>query len=253
MPRLLAVMLLAACAASADPKRVLYFTLSSGFRHDSIPLSRAMLEEDAAATGLLEVTSSEDVSDLSPESLERFDAVFFFTSGELPINEVQKAGLLRFVREGKGFGGVHSATDTLYQWPEYGELIRARFDGHPWTQEIGVTVEDPEHSIVKHLAPGFRITDEIYQFREFSRERVRVLLRLDTESVDLSREGVHRGDGDFALAWGHEYGKGRVFYTALGHLDETWRDERFRKMVVNALLWMTGQADGEAAPRGRPE
>ena len=87
----------------------------------------------------------------------------------------------------KGFGCAHSATDTLYTWPEYGELIGAWFNGHPWTQEVSIRVEDPDHPIVRALAPSFRIADEIYQFRDFSRDRVHVLLSLDTSSVDLRR------------------------------------------------------------------
>jgi type 1 glutamine amidotransferase len=240
MRRLSFIVFCLAAIAQAQPKRVLYFTLSAGFRHDCIPLSRQVLESTAAATGSLEVVSSEDVNDLTAENLRNYDALFFFTSGELPLSAEQKQALLDFVRSGKGFGGVHSATDTYYEWPEYGELIGARFDGHPWVQEINIKVEDSDHPAVSALAPSFRIVDEIYQFRDFSRDRVNVLLSLDTASVDLGKEGVHRTDGDFALAWWRKYGEGRVFYTALGHFEDTWRDARFQKMIVNALLWMTG-------------
>lgn len=250
--RLFALLAAAAAVAAADdaPKRVLYFTLSAGFRHDSIPLSRQVLEDAAVKDGRIEIVWSEDPSVINAENLERFDAVFFFTSGELPFNEAQKAALLDFVRRGKGFGGVHSATDTCYGWPAYGELIGGRFDGHPWTQEVGIVVEDADHPATHHLAPGFRILDEIYQFREFSRERVNVLMRLDTNSVDVRIPGVNRVDHDFALAWSHEFGSGRVFYTALGHFDETWRDVRFQKMLVNALLWITKQEASRSVVNG---
>jgi type 1 glutamine amidotransferase len=248
MHRAFALLLMTAALAAAQPKRVLYFTFSAGFRHDSIPLSEQLLGEAAARTGALEVIASQDPGLLTAEGLRDFDALFFFTSGELPLDDSQKSALLDFVRSGKGFGGVHSATDTFYTWPEYGDLIGARFDGHPWAQEINVHVEDPDHPAMRGLAPSFRITDEIYQFREISRERVRVLMTLDVDSVDLNREGVNRDDGDFALAWCHNYGGGRVFYTALGHLDETWRDERFQQMLTGALLWLTGQADADATP-----
>src|SRR5262249_41715904 len=91
----------------------------------------------------------------------------------------------------------------------------------------------------RHLGDSFKITDEIYQFRNFSRDKVHVLLSLDASSVDLTKPGVHRTDKDFALAWTSEYGRGRVFYTALGHRDEVWRDERFQKLLVGALQWVT--------------
>jgi len=201
------------------------------------------------APGRLEVVATEDLSRITAAGLAGFDAVFFFTSGELALSAQQKADLLDFVRNGKGFGGAHSATDTLYNWPEYGELIGAYFDGHPWTQEIAIDVENPDHPAMAALPSSFRIMDEIYQHRAFSRDRVRVLMTLDTATVDLGAQGVNRTDGDFALAWVAPYGRGRVFYTALGHFDETWLDPRIRAMLEGALLWLAGAVEGDAAPR----
>ena len=232
---------LCAAAAGAAPKRVLYMTHSAGFVHDSIPTSCAVMQDLGARSGAFEVTCSEDLSLISADSLRDFDVLYFFTSGELELSDQQKADLLAFVRGGKGFGGVHSATDTLYLWPEYGELIGAYFNGHPWYQEVSVRVEDPDDPTVKALAPAFRITDEIYQFREFSRDRVQVLLSLDTSSVDLAAPGVARDDGDFPLAWRRSYGDGRVFYTALGHPSDTWLDERFQNLLLNAVIWLAGE------------
>ncbi|MEX2264611.1 MAG: ThuA domain-containing protein [Bryobacteraceae bacterium] len=224
----------------------MYITHSAGFVHDSIQVSRQVLSNLSPD---LEVVTTTDLSQISAENLRSFDVVFFFTSGELNLSGQQKSDLLNFVREGKAFGGVHSATDTLYTWPEYGEMIGGYFDGHPWAQDVEIDIEDPGHPIVRHLAPSFRIADEIYQFREFSRDRVRVLMTLDTGSVNLNAPGVNRADGDFALAWVRNYGRGRVFYTALGHGDETWLDPRFQEMLCNALLWLAGEIPGEAAPR----
>jgi type 1 glutamine amidotransferase len=119
-------------------------------------------------------------------------------------------------------------------------LIGAYFDGHPWHQEVTIQTEDPLHPATRHLAPSFRITDEIYQFRSFSREKVHVLLRLDNSSVDLNAPGVNRADGYFANAWTRQYGSGRVFYTALGHRDEVWRDPRFRQHLLNGIRWAMG-------------
>jgi len=249
MGRLVSVGLILALTLSAAAKRVLYVTHSAGFRHGSIEVSRRVMAQAAERSGKLEVVSTEDLSMLEPERLREFDVLFFFTSGELALTQAQREGLLEFVRAGKGFGGAHSATDTLYTWPEYGELIGGYFDGHPWTQEVSIDVEDPDHPAARHLAPSFRILEEIYQFREFSRERVRVLMTLDTRTADLKAQGVSRNDGDFALAWVREFGRGRVFYTALGHFDETWLDARFQKMLEQTLLWLAGEAEGSAAVR----
>src|SRR5262249_51468838 len=146
----------------------------------------------------------------------------------------------------------HSATDTFYTWPEYGELIGGIFDGHPWTQEAGVDVEDPQNPIVAHMAPSFRAFEEFYQFRAFSRDQVRVLLTLDTRTVDLGAPGVNRTDRDFALAWNRKYGDGRVFYSAFGHFPENFRNEPFRTMLSKALLWLVGEIEADATPRSGP-
>ena len=101
------------------------------------------------------MTCSEDLALISANSLRDFDILYFFTSGNLALSDQQKADLLAFVREGKGFGGAHSATDTLYTWPEYGELIGAWFNGHPWTQEVTIRVEDLDHPVIRSLGSSF--------------------------------------------------------------------------------------------------
>ncbi len=238
--------------AQQPPRRILHVTHSAGFRHSSLELSQQVLRDIAARTGRLEVVATEDLSLLSAAGLVNFDAVFFFTSGELALSDQQKTDLLNFVRSGKGFGGAHSATDTLYTWPEYGELIGGVFDGHPWVHEASIDVEDGTHPISQALSPSWRLLEEYYQFRNFSRDRVRVLMTLDTRTIDLQASGVHRTDEDFALAWIRPYGEGRVFYTALGHFEQTWRDARFQHTIENGLLWITGLIDGDATvpPRG---
>ncbi|HYP09792.1 MAG TPA: ThuA domain-containing protein [Bryobacteraceae bacterium] len=232
--RLLLALLLLQGAAFAQPKQVLYLTHSAGFQHDVLPLSQQVLRDIGERSGKFTVTTTDNLSALN--DLGRYAAVMFFTSGELALSDTQKQRLLDFVRNGGGFAGFHSATDTLYTWPEYGELIGGRFDGHPWTQEVRIDVEDTDHPATRHLESSFAITDEIYQFRDFSRARVRVLMTLDI-------------NGDYPLAWTRLYGSGRVFYSALGHFDSTWQDPRFKKMLEEAVLWITWQTEGEGQPR----
>jgi len=241
LSRIAAILCVLAATVAAEPKRILYVTLSAGFKHESIPASITALKEIAQQSGKLEVVQTEDVSLLSAAGLRNFDAVIFFTTGELPISDAQKRDLLAFVRGGKGFGGVHSATDTFYKWPEYGELIGAYFQNHPWTQDVSVRVTDPSSLLVAHLAPSFRIRDEIYQVRDFKGDRLHVLLSLDTSSVDMRANGVNPGATEFPLAWTQRYGTGRVFYSALGHFDSTWTDPGIRRMMLQAMLWLTGQ------------
>ena len=141
-------------------------------------------------------------------------------------------------------GAASSASTALptpsTNGPEYGALIGGYFDNHPWRQEVEIRVEDRDHAATRHLGASFRISDEIYQFKNWERARVDVLLSLDTDSVDAQKQGVKRTDGDFALAWTRDYGDGRMFYTALGHEDAVWQDERFQRLVVNGIVWAMG-------------
>ncbi|MBL8217290.1 MAG: ThuA domain-containing protein [Bryobacterales bacterium] len=245
----LAILMTALTAQASAARQILFVTHSAGFRHDSIPVAVRAMEDIGRRTGAFTVTATEDLSAISAAGLAAYDAVFLFTSGELALSDQQKRDLLAYVRSGKGFGGAHSATDTLYSWGEYGELIGAYFDGHPWVQEVSIDIEDPDFPGHRGVAPSFRMVEEIYQFREFSRDRVRVLQTLDTATVDLRAAGVNRADGDFALTWCRPYGQGRVFYTALGHFDETWRNTRFQQMLEGALQWLVGDVAANAAPR----
>lgn len=192
------------------------------------------------------VCSQNSRGEITAENLKRFDAVWFYTTGELPLSDVQKADLLGFVRSGKGFGGSHSATDTFYKWNAYGDLIGAYFAGHPpGLQKIRVVVEDRKHPATRHFGGDFEIQDEIYKFKgPYGRDKVRVLLRVDMKST----KNFWREDGDNPLAWVREYGKGRVFYTALGHDDKIWRDERYQQHLVGALRYLFRLEDADATP-----
>jgi type 1 glutamine amidotransferase len=228
--------------AEERPAAVLYFTHSAGYRHEVIPVSQTILKEIGAAVPRFEVTASEDVAVFTPESLRRFGAVMFFTTGELPMSEAQKAALTGFVRSGGGFLGVHSATDTFYQWSEYQKLIGGHFNEHPWHQSVRIEVADRSSPLVEFLEPSFTISDEIYQIADFDDRGSHVLLRLDPTSVDLKAEGVHPRPYGWPLAWTRPYGEGRVFYTALGHEEAVWRDPRYQRMLRNAVLWSMGRS-----------
>jgi type 1 glutamine amidotransferase len=231
---------LAAATGQSETPRVLYLTHSAGFKHDVLPTSEQIMRELGKSSGAFEATVTQDCALISEASLKPHAAVIFFTTGELPLDEAQKKALVEFVRSGRGFVGIHSATDTFYKWPEYLELIGGYFDGHPWHQEVTVRVEDKAHPATVHLPASFTINDEIYQFRDWSRDRVRVLLSLDPASIDLTKKGVKRADKDFAVAWTREFGKGRMFYTALGHEAAVWSDPRFQQHLVGGIQWATG-------------
>jgi type 1 glutamine amidotransferase len=218
-------------------ERLLYFTYSAGYRHDVIPFSREILTQLGRNSGAFEVTATEDISELSTENLGRYAAVMFYTTGELPFSGAQKTALLDFVRSGRGFLGVHSATDTFYTWPDYLDLVGGYFNGHPWHQAVTIEVVDPGDPVVAFLGNSLPFEDEIYQISDFDYRGSRVLLRLDPSSVDLGKTGVHRRFYGWPLAWKRFYGQGRVFYTALGHEASVWQDPRYQRILTNAILW----------------
>ena len=227
--------------AAQERPRVLYVTHPAAFVHAVLPVAEEVMRELGA--GALEVTVVGDAATITPAQLAAHDVVMFNTTGELPMSAAQKAALLTFIRGGGGFVGVHSSTDTFYEWPEYGEMLGGYFDGHPWHQEVTVTVEDDAHPSTRHLASSERLSDEIYQIRDWARSDVHVLVSVDTASVDMGADGINRTDGDFVLSWTRSFGDGRVFYTALGHEPDLWRDARFTQHLVGGIRWAAGLED----------
>ena len=185
-------------------------------------------------------------------SLANVDAIFFIGHRDVPIDDQQKAELAAFVREGKGFVAAHQALTALDSWPEFGELIGGRYDGHPWGNAAGTLVnEAPDFPATKHFPATFPLFDEFYQPKEFSRSKARVLLRLDVAKMPPHPE-LRLKDGDFPLAWAKMYGKGRVFYSALGHDASTWDNRDVAQMYFEAIKWALGMTQGDATPRPLP-
>ena len=188
------------------------------------------------------------------KNLNNFDAVLFFTGGDLEMDAQQKADFLSFVHDdGKGFIGIHSAAITFVNWPEYGEMLGGYYDEHPWgTFDAPIIVEDSAFPGMQQWPKAFVLRDEIYQMRNYSRDKLRVLMRLDAGKLDLANKNVHRTDRDFAVTWAKMYGKGRVFYTTLGHVEENWDKPEFQKMMIEAVKWATGMIDADVTPRPAP-
>ncbi len=240
------VVLLAGAQARPALPRVLMVTHSAGFEHDVVrrPEGRGPSTAERVITdlgrhsGRFEVTpvsTREELARLTVSSIRAHQALLFFTAGELPVEPAVRRAIFEHVRNGAGFVGVHSATDTWYAIAEYHELLGGTFDGHPWHGRVTVLVEERAHPATRHLGAAFEISDEIYQFRDWSRAQVHVLLRLDPRSVDVGRG--KRADHDYALAWSRRHGRGRVVYTALGHEPAVWADERFRAHLLGAIEW----------------
>ena len=196
----------------------------------------------------------DNIGRLNKDTLKNFDCVLFFTTGskrnqQSPLTDPELTDLIDWVKAGGAFAGTHCATDTLYNTP-YGALVGGYFDGHPWHQKIKLKVEDPKHPAAAGFQNGDEITDEIYQFMDgpYSREKLHIILSVDNASIDVTKG--KRKDMDYAVAWGQEFGKGKSFYTSLGHRKEVWKDERFQKHLIGGLKWATGELKGDATPSG---
>jgi len=232
-------------------------------QHDSVSHALAVIERLGYESGLYDTYIRTDSSVVSKHptmtdgkpasggpSLANVDAIFFLGHREVQLDALQKADLLSFVKdEGKGFVASHTALTAFESWPEYGDLLGARYDGHPWNTASGTIVnEDPAFPATKHLESTFAFTDEFYQPKEFSRDKIRVLLRLDVSKMPPASE-LHRTDGDLPLAWAKTYGNGRVFYSSLGHASSTWDNPAVYRLYFEALKWSLRLTDGDPTPR----
>jgi type 1 glutamine amidotransferase len=215
--------------------KVLMSRHSEGWEHTYLPHAEVAIKKLGKESGLFDAVTTARSRLITAEELAKYDVLVFATTGELPLNEAQKKAVLDFVRNGKGFVGIHNATDTFYKWPEYGEMVGGYFAAHPWTQEVTVKVEDTRHPATAMLGKSFKVFDEIYTFKSWDRKKTHVLMSLDNSSVDLSK-GT-RPDNDYAMGWWHDYGKGRVIYTALGHPDELWEQRWFLQHILACIKW----------------
>ena len=217
---------------AAEPMRVLIFSRTTGFRHQSIPDGIAAVRELGEAHGF-EVSATEDPAAFDDGNLARYAAVVFMSTTGDVLDDAQKQAFERYIRGGGGFVGVHSAADTEYDWPWYGELVGAYFLSHPRIQSARVVVEDREHISTRHLPEAFEFTDEWYEFRRNPREHVNVLLTLDEQSYEPRNP---MGE-DHPIAWYREFDGGRTWYTGLGHRRETFADERFRLHLLGGIMY----------------
>jgi uncharacterized protein len=261
--------------AQAPPARkhvLAWADVRSGYQHESISHALATIERLGRESGLYDTyirTDSQLVTkqpitfatgtgiasgeQFLAHNLDYFDAIFFFGVREIDLTAGQKVDLLSFVRDdGKGFVAAHSGATAFFSWPAFGDMLGGRFDEHPWgISDASVVVDDPAFPAMRGFPARSVRNDEHYHLKDFSREKVRVLAHLDASTLDLHKPLVHRTDGDFPIAWAKTYGRGRVFYSTLGHAVESWDDPVVNQMYFNALRWALGLVPGDATPRPR--
>ena len=247
--------------AAPAKKHLLVIGEEKGYRHEAVSHAMATIERLGNETGLWTTTIRTDTEVLTKKKLEYnaknlndFDAVLFFTGGDPEMDAQQKADFISFIHDdGKGFIGVHSAAITFVDWPEFGDMMGGYYDEHPWlTFDAPIIVEDPDFPGMGQFPHSFVLRDEIYQMRNYSRDKVRVLMRLDPSKLDMKSKNVHRTDGDFAVTWAKMYGKGRVYYTTLGHVEENWDKPEFQQMMTEAIKWAMGLENADVTSRPLP-
>lgn len=250
---------MASSLAAQDPApkknaRILMVTQSAGFRHGSVtrkegqlaPAERAITEL-GISSGLFRVDCTQDVAkDFTKETLDNYDIVFFYTTGDLPIpKDVLEYFLNDWLkRPGHGFVGAHSAADTYHKYEPYWDMIGGTFNGHPWNSSatVTITVHDTQHPISKPWGSEFTIKDEIYQFKNWQPEKVRVLMSLNMAKTALKKP-YH-----VPIAWCKEYGQGKVFHMSLGHNESVWQDRRYLDSMLGGIKWILGYEKGDATP-----
>jgi len=195
---------------------------------------------EAAELSGLRARRVDDVRELDAGDVASARAVALFTIGETPWSAEQRRALLDGVRAGRlAVVAVHSATDSCYGWADYGRLVGARFDGHPWTQDMDLEVAGRDHPATAHLGPTWRWHDEVYQFRDL-RTDARVLLRAPETQLDLDAAGANRPAFGFPLSWCFTEGGGRVFSTSLGHFPAAWESPAYLRHLAGGLRWTLG-------------
>ena len=278
-----------AASQKADaPKKILVVTVTKGFRHSSIPTAEKTLKELAQRTGIFtvdvagvdpgsaEFKGPDGKSDankvhqaivkllaekMSPAALANYDAVIFAnTTGDLPLPD--KQGFLDWIKSGKAFIGMHSATDTFggHKPPDaYVEMIGGEFKTHHAQVGVECLVQDPKHPATRHLGQSFKVKqEEIYLIKNYSPAKVHELLVLDKHPNDKT-------PGHFPIAWCKEYGKGKVFYTSLGHREDIWDTDpdlkgrinpvevsgAYQKHILGGIEWALGLKKGDATPQAK--
>ena len=255
------------------PRKLLVLSRAWKYTHSAIPYGSRAIEIMARKTGAFDAVVTRDVSLFEPDKLGQFDAVFlnncnnevFLPSPDrredMSDSEMKKArerarrlrsSLRDFVRNGGGLAGLHAAVAAFRKWPEYGDIIGARYDNHPWGSGSTVTVkvEEPDHPLSGAFEkPRFKLTDEIYQVKApYSRDKLRVLLSVDTERTNMDVGGIHREDDDFALSWIKNYGSGRVFYFAPGHEHHIFWNPAVLQHLLDGIQFTLGDLPADTTP-----
>ncbi len=233
---------------TGDPTQKVKWKKTKDSPEVEVPILEKYSADYRARTG--KTVEPENCGRINAETLKNFDVVLFFTTGN-PLNKEETTDLLNWVKAGGAFTGTHCATDTLYNQTAYGDMIGAYFKTHPPILKIKVKVEDSKHPAAAGFTDGMMFQDEMYIFTDKPYDREKLHIILSIQPGTFTPKGKERTDGDYAISWCKDYGKGKVFYTSFGHRREVWADEGFQKHLFGGLNWATGSAKGDSTPTGK--
>ena len=244
------------------PRKMLVFTRAKGLVHTSIPYATKALELMAKKTRAFEIVVSDDMSIFNPETLKPFDAICFNNSNRMDFRDpAMRKSLMDFVRSGKGVVGIHAATTNFsskgpvgsVDWPEAAEMMGGIFAGHYWRSgqgEWAVKIDDPAHPLnAAFKGKGFKIADEIYMYKSFQKDNVRVLLSLDFS--DPKTASVKKDQTYVPISWVRDWGKGRVFYCSLGHDNHVFWNPAVLRHYLDGIQFALGDLPVDTTPRSQ--
>lgn len=227
--------ILANNSAYARKKKVLVFSKTLGFHHNSIKQGIAAIQK-LGSENKFEVDTTTNSTNFNDKNLKQYAAVIFLSTTGDVLNDEQERAFVKYIKSGGGFAGVHSATDCEYSWPWYGNLVGAYFAGHPNQQDATLNVTDRNHISTKHLPKQWKRKDEWYNFRNVAKG-LNVLIYTDEKSYDAGKNKM--GDSH-PIAWYHEYDGGRAFYTGLGHTEESFAEPLFLQHLLGGIKYAMG-------------
>jgi uncharacterized protein len=231
---------------AAEKKRVV-ITHAAGFKHSSRGLAAETVRALGQKTGAWEVTAvlenAEQVNQaINAQNLKNIDLVFFAnTTGDLGLTPENRKAFYDWINAGGAYAGVHSASDTYHGDADYLNLVRGEFLTHGPQVKVKIFNQDPKHPATREVPASFEIFDEIYLFKNWDRSRVHVLL-------SMSKHPNKDEAGDFPVAWTNRVGKGRMFYTSLGHREDVYQNDLYLKHLTGGLQWALGLAEGSDTP-----
>ncbi|PSL06993.1 PKD domain-containing protein [Haloactinopolyspora alba] len=222
---------------------VLVFSKTEGFRHGSIPDGVAAIEQLGAEHDF-QVDATEDSAAFTDDNLAQYDVVVWLSTTGDVLNADQQAAFERYIADGGGYAGIHSASDTEYDWAWYGDLVGAYFAGHPAQQDATVKVEDPAHPSTQHLDPAWDRFDEWYNYQANPRGDVHVLASLDESSYDAGGGAM---GSDHPISWCQNFDGGRSWYTGMGHTVDSFSEPEFLEHILGGIETAAGVTPANCA------